>query len=427
MLKFLFGIILIGYGFFRTLFSDPVWGLYLFITITHVRLVQLSENIPLPLNVPIVIAVVTLLMYLISPNYPKKFNLWPLETFLFGVIVVGMAMSSFNAYYDPAISWERTYTYFKYWVFFVMFIHLVNSFEKIKLFHWTMILSAAWLVYRAWDLRGTTGARFENVGGDVISDTNHYAAALVLLFPFVFQKAFSKNKSMVFFALVLCFGICMAIIISGSRGGILGLASLILLSAINFKAQRKRIGVLLIILLIAIIPFINEYHDNRFQSLVNATDEETRDMSSKLRVDAWNLSLQLFRDNMFTGVGIGNFPYYSGVIEGKRQGELGHVAHSIWFEALAEGGLLVLVPFLYMIIRFYRITGIAIKKLKLRDNMSEQVVYIQTIRIALGAFLVCATFLNRMIYEPIYWCFALGVVHINLINKSGQEIDCTTE
>ncbi len=417
MVKFLFGIALISYGFFRTLVHDPVWGLYLFAALTHIRLAQLSENYYLPLQIPIVIASLTVLLYLSSAKYPKKFSRWPLEVWLLGFMIVGMAYSSSKAAFNPQLSWDMTFTYFKYWVFFLLFIQLVDSFEKIRNFHNVLILSACWLVYRCYDLRGTTGARFENINGGSIGDSNHFAAALVLLFPFVFQRVLSKNKAESLFAGVLCFGIVMSVFITGSRGGLLGMGALFVLLFMNFKQYRKKMVMALVVLCLAISPFINDYHIARFKSLVEATQEETRERSAQSRLDFWRYSFELFKNNPVSGVGLANFGYYSGpALEGMEPGQRGHVAHSTWFEILAEGGALVFIPFVVLLVNFFRKTK-RILKVYLVNNLIQEAQHVIALRVGLGAFLVNATFLNRLIYEPIYWCIALGIAHGYLVKS----------
>ena len=358
MLKFFFGIILIFSGFYRTIFVDPVWGLYLFAALTHIRLTQLTENYTLPLNIPITIAMLSLIFYLMSSSYEKKFNYWPVEVWLLGMMVVGMALSSLNAQYNPAVSWDRTYDFLKYWVFFVLFIQMVNTLEKVEWFHRTMILSAIWLVYRCYDLRGTTGARFENTGGDVISDSNHFAAALVLLFPFVFNKIFSSDKRIAAGGVILCFGIVMSVFIASSRGGFLGCVALFILLLFNYKQYFKKMVIAIILIFSTVLFFANSDQKERLFGVTKATNEKTRDESAQSRLDYWKLSWDVFKEHSLVGVGIANFPYYSGpAVEGLNPGEVGHVAHSTWFETLAEGGLLVFVPFVTLLVQFFIKTG----------------------------------------------------------------------
>lgn len=409
MFKFLFGALLIGSGFFLTLFRDPVWGLYLFAATAHIRLVQLAESISLPLQTPIFIASLTLIVYLVSPQYRPKFSKWPAEIWLFGFMVLGMCITSFTAHFNSAASWDYTLNYVKYFIFFIMLIQMVDSIEKVEWFHRVMILSSVWLVYRCWDLRYTTGERFENVGGDYIGDANNFAAALILLFPFVFQKVLCHKLWISICAAILCFGIIMAIIISVSRGGFLGLFALMLLILNAFPTQRKKIFMSLVVLGLLAFLFTSDYQIERLSTIFES--EESRDESAQSRIRFWKLALQLFVDYPLTGVGFGNFWYYSGyLLEGKPYGIPGHVTHNTWMELLSGGGLVVTVPFVLLLFIFFRNSSYLIRRY-LDVGRTDLAYYIQTPRIALAAFLVCATFLDRGLYEPFQWCIALGVIH----------------
>jgi len=402
------------------IFSDPVWGIYLFTALTHIRLTQLSENIPLPTHIPIVVAGLTGVLYLINGKYKTKFSKWPAEVSLFLCMVIGMSVSSIGAVFRPDLSWNFTLLFLKYVIFFILLVNIIDSRVKVEWFHRVMILSAAWLVYRCWDLRGTTGPRFENLGGDVISDANHFAAAIILLFPFVYLKTLSRNLWVVAGAAVLCFGMIMAVFISGSRGGLLGLGALAIFLTVGFKEQRKKVITIFLVIGLSAIMFTNDYQKGRFFDLFAGISEKTWDDSARGRIKYWETALQLFNEHKLAGVGMNNFEYYSGyMVEGKQYGEVGHVTHSIWFEVLSGGGIFVTVPFVVILIRFFKNTKKTMIRLQ-NDGRFDEVLYVATIRIALGAFLVCATFLNRLIYEPIYWCIGLGVVHSYLANKPRQ-------
>lgn len=410
MFKFAFGLALIGLGFYRAIFLDPIWGLYLFAAFSHIRLEQLGEDIQLPLRIPIVIACVTLVAYIFSPRYRQKFRRWPLDVWIFGGLVLGMIGGSSMAKFDPESSWMLTIDYIKYWIFFVVLIQMIDTAKKLEWFHWTMILSSAWLVFRCWDLRGTTGLRFENLGGGNVADANHFAAALTMLFPFVFQKTLSHNKSLTLAAATLCFGIAIAIIITVSRGGVLGLAALTVLILTSFPSQRWRNLAFIIAIGIVVLTLATESQIERLLTLSNAHSDELRDASAQERIDNWKLAIQLLKDSPLFGVGPGNFVYYQGfLIEAKPYGVPGHVTHSLWFEMLSQGAL-VFVPFVILLLRFFLKSWRLVRRYR-AAGAHDMATYVQTPMIGLGAFLVPATFLDRAVYEPIYWCIAIGVVH----------------
>lgn len=423
MFKFIFGVLLIGVGFFRAFFHDPVWGLYLFAALTHIRLEQLGENFVLPLRIPIVIACATIVVYVFSSSYRYKFRNWPAEVWLFGIMVLGMCIGSTTARFDPELSWELASDYIKYWLFFILFVQMIDSVKKIEWFHWVMILSSVWLVYRCWDLRGTTGPRFENLGGGTVSDANHFAAALVLLFPFVFHKTFSRDWRVALGAAILCFGIVMSILISGSRGGFLGLGALSILIMLAFREQRWKNLIFIIGIGLVALRYVSDFQSERLATILEAADGGQTDGSIQLRYEAWKLAFQLFMENPLLGISPGEFPYYSGYrIEGLPLGTPGHVTHSLWFEMLSQGGVVVLVPFVLMLVRFFYSSLRLVRSYRAAGE-HEMATYVLIPVLGLGAFLVPATFLDRSVYEPIYWCIGLGIVHQYIFKERMRTVE----
>jgi O-antigen ligase len=427
MLKFVFGVVLIGLGFACALLLEPVWGLYLFSALTHIRLEQLGESYTLPLRVPIVIGVLTLLLYLFSSKYPQKLRRWPAEVWLFALMILGMALSSAHAIFAPDLAWAMTFDYIKYWVFMVLLIQMLDTRKRLDGFYWTMVLSAAWLVYRAWDLRGTTGERFENIGGGSISDSNHYAAALVLLFPFVYHRTLSSDRRIAIGAAVLCFGVVMAMIIANSRGAFLGTITLAVLILLCIKKGRTRNVVALVLLGVLGVFFAKQSQLDRLMSVVGAASGEARDNSAALRLVFWGLAWELFKDHPLLGVGPANFPYYSGtMLEGLPYGQAGHVTHSLWFEMLSQGGLLVTVPFVLMLLRFFY-NSQRLARHYMAAGQEDIAMYIYVPMFGLAGLMVASSFLDRMTYEPIFWCIGLGAVHRYLWANEAKVVGVAAE
>jgi O-antigen ligase len=421
MLKFLLGVTLLAVGFGGALFVEPIWGIYLFAALSHIRLQQLGESVTLPLRIPIVIGVLTLILYTVSSAYEQKFRRWPAEVWLFALVVVAMALSSARAVFDPAAAWGMTYDYFEYWVFFVLLIQMIDTRRRLDGFHWTLILSAAWLVFRAWELRGTTGPRFENWGGGNIADCNQYAAALVLLFPFVYQRTLSPRRLIAWPAAVLCFGMVMAVIIADSRGGFLGLAVIALLILACVKGRRARNLTILASVAALVLSFATSEQILRLQGIVGAASGTARDNSAELRVEEWTLAWQLFLRHPLLGIGPSNFWYYSGyLLEDQGYGNPGHVTHSLWMELLSSGGLAVTVPYVLLLWRFFR-TSWRLARHYAAAGRREIALYIQTPMFAMAGLLVSSTFLDRMVYEPIFWCMALGVAHRYMWEPAASE------
>lgn len=420
MLSLIFGIALFLLGVVGPFLYQPCLGLAAYAAFTHIPPQQLGIVF---LRAPLLVACATLASYLLSSKYPQKFRLFPLELKLYSIMLLGMLLGAFNAY-DSPLAFEHFIIYCKYGVFLLLLVNIVDSLQRVEIFNNFLILSAAWLVYKCWDLRGATSGRFENTDGGVVGDSNQFAAALIMLLPLVLVRVFRKtNKLINFGALLGVFGMIMSVLISTSRAGFLGLVALVIGFFFYFKNYRKSILIIVFLLTIAVSPFITEHYLTRI-STISVSEDEGRDASSQSRLNFWKLAFDVWQRFPVYGCGLRNFTYYNGYEnEGKQWGVQGHVAHSLWFEALGEGGVLVFVPLVGMMVLFFRRTSSAKRKF-----ISEPEVYADIVALQIGmvGFLVCASFVNRLIYEPIYWWCCLAYVYdqrIDLIDIKGNNDD----
>lgn len=418
MLRIIFSILLCLLGFGGTLFLDPLWGMAVFSIFTHITPQQLSYDIIVPLRIPFVLSIWILINYLINGNYPKKFSILPLELWLMILMLIGMFLGTMNAITTDLV-YLKTESFVKFIIFYLLLVNIITSEYKIKWFINAQILSASWLVYRCWDLRGSFSGRFENIDGGVISDSNHFAAAVVLLFPLVVRRIFIGHWVVRIGAVVGVFAMVMTVIITGSRGGFLGLATQAIAFVYFYKEYRKKIIMVLVTSMLVISPFVSDYYIERVTSIFSheEIEDESAKASAESRLASWALAFEIFKDKPLLGCGIGNFGYYMGYQnEGLNWGELGHVTHSIWLQTLGEGGLSVFIPFFLILFLFYRRT-FATSRFYIQTSRPEVAQDIYSLQIGLTGFLVCATFLNRLFYEPIYWFSGLAVAYSYLVKK----------
>jgi probable O-glycosylation ligase (exosortase A-associated) len=413
--SFVFGVILTGLGVVGPFIYEPCLGLAVYAAFTFITPQQLGIA---SLRAPLLVAIATLISYFLNKNYPKKLNLFPAELKLYVIMLLGMLLGAYNAY-DSNLAFEYFEPYWKYGIFLLLMINILDSRPKVEIFNNFMILGAAWLVYKCWDLRGAHGGRFENTDGGVVGDSNQFAAALIMLLPLVMMRVFRKSHRLVRIAAALgVFGMVMSVIISTSRGGFLGLITLFVCFFIFYKNYRKRILLFSILVILSISPFMTDYYFSRISTITISKDEK-RDESSQSRLDFWSTAIDVWQKYPIYGCGLRNFTYYNGYAnEGLKWGEQGHVAHSLWFEALGEGGTMVFVPLVWMIVLFFR----RMSRAK-RQFISEPEVYadITAFQIGMIGFLVCATFVNRLIYEPIYWWCCLSYVYDQRIGNNLNE------
>lgn len=244
--------------------------------------------------------------------------------------------------------------------------------------------------------------------GSMLGDPNDLA--LVLLFPASFSLAMlltpgtaitKKLYGAVGFVIVIA-----AIIATQSRGGLLGIASVIGIFAyrrVHSKSLLLVIGTLALLLL-----FVVAGVDDRASG---GAHEEGIDESAMGRLHAWGAALRMALDHPLTGVGIDNFLSnyysYSDFWDGQN-----HAVHSTWFGVLAETGILGFSCFMLMVVLVVRMAASAQQRLsQASDNPEIRHAYLlaQATFAGLVSFMVSGTFLTMGFTWPLYILIGLAV------------------
>ena len=202
-------------------------------------------------------------------------------------------------------------------------------------------------------------ARLEGMGGSAYGDSNGVAAAGVLYFPIALNNFLTapdkKKKGIWLISTVLIVGL---IIFTQSRGGFLGLIAGV---AYLFLRTRKKKTLVAVCTLAALVasPFLAQEYTKRLETIT--AEGEERDFSSGSRLVLWNAGVLMFMDHPIFGVGLLNFAKtkgpYKQPLMGKFDQELldysfrGYkVGHGTYFtQLMAEGGLLLTIPYLWLI------------------------------------------------------------------------------
>lgn len=129
---------------------------------------------------------------------------------------------------------------------------------------------------------------------------------------------------------------------SGSRGALIGLVPIVVfwLGSLGIAGRRLAFGVLGIVLVFTV--WLGSHNDlGRFSTIFDPNYGTTTS-----RVAIWQAASSVIRDYLWTGVGVGSFPYYYSLrgAEGAIENSLPH-AHNLALQILSESGLLGLVGF----------------------------------------------------------------------------------
>ena len=202
-----------------------------------------------------------------------------------------------------------------------------------------------------------------------VSGFNSLAGYLNLIIPLAVASAvLAEDRVLKFLGLVCACAAAMALVLTGSRGGILALAG-ILVFAIWLLVPRmitriKVVGGAVLACLLLLPVMISRL--DRLQGVLD-------DPEATSRVYLWVAAASLFHDHPFLGVGYGNyrflyanFAFLPDVIEGRLD------AHNIYLQLLAETGVVGCLSFLIVLGLFI---SLALKSIRGQDPVLRIVAF----------------------------------------------------
>jgi O-antigen ligase len=197
-----------------------------------------------------------------------------------------------------------------------------------------------------------------SVGFGNIGNANDYAAHLLMVLPFLACFLLTVHPKALRFALfpIVLYGILIGAG-AGSRGGLIGLAAVLVFAFMRGPA-RLRSALVIIVPLFALLLsfFLSDYAKMRYASIFGDPDqqsEEIRDATSSREARSYLLqeSLRLSLEHPIVGVGVGQFGNYLGT-SAQERGEHGtfQVTHNAYTEVSSETGIVGFLLFVAAIV-----------------------------------------------------------------------------
>jgi putative inorganic carbon (hco3(-)) transporter len=300
-------------------------------------------------------------------------------------------------------------------------INLVDTPERM---HWFLWANVWGMIYnlKAIILSGSGEDDRVDVGVGQGGGSNYNAMILTMTLPFLYMRVLNAKGRERIGAMFLSALYVMGVVRTGSRGGFLSLAAVVLYML--FKSNRKVIGAIVLALMMLLFAFMLPQSSlDRFKQGVGVEGE--RDESAQDRLKLWGAAIQMFNDSPMFGVGLDNYqqlsPRYIGKFAGSSHTEWapgrkgrGFVTHSTWFQTLAEGGLVIAVPFFLM----FFVAAFALMKVRGlpmgepdRSRMREQALVLQGTFVA---FIVSSSFGSHFKIDCMWWYFG-AVAALKLI------------
>lgn len=250
--------------------------------------------------------------------------------------------------------------------------------------------------------------------GSFLSDENDLALALGMCLPFPFL--FSQLKKNTLWQRYLYIGAALIMILgivwTNSRGGFIGLVCVTIYMLWLSKNRVRNLFILIILGLATIVVAPDSYIDE-IQSI-----SDTEDSTRNKRILHWRVGWTMFVDNPVLGVGPGNYAWNSSIyqreLDDYQPGDQmfgGRAAHSLYFTALPEFGLVGVVP--YVIILFSmlgRLRRFERGELPASDGIPDEksLMIARALRASLIGYLSAGAFIS-VLYYPQFW-YTIGLV-----------------
>jgi probable O-glycosylation ligase (exosortase A-associated) len=306
-----------------------------------------------------------------------------------------------------ALAWEYVEHYAKIVLPILVGITTIDSVRRLKLLAWVILISQAYPAFELNQLyfRGYNMLKEDGFGG---MDNNSYAIALVTctgLAGFLFwhsekwwQKAvaFASGASMLH-----------AVLISFSRGGMLGLIMLGLAAFVVMPKGPKELSAFALAALIG-LTLAGKEVQKRFQSSF-ADENGKREASAESRLFLWAACWDTMIQYPILGVGPEHMP-----LRMDQYGfRVGKEAHTLWLQVGAEQGF----PGMFLLMSYYGVCIIRLLPIATGRTAAPDpwLTYLARAVVAsLCAFAVSAQFVTVEFLEPPYYIALLGACVLKL-------------
>jgi putative inorganic carbon (HCO3(-)) transporter len=263
--------------------------------------------------------------------------IWPFVMVFF--VLVSMAWASVTTY-----AYNIFTLILGYLILYVLVLRIATTRKRLRGVFVTLVFAHIFLIYFNPLVVTDPYHRHYITGATFLGDGNDFACSLVILIPFGLELFMGESKKgwKIFFGLLLAI-VILAIVGTQSRGATLGMIAVF--GYLWWCSPNKGRGVAaLVVAALAVLAYAPDVYFQRMKTLKDPHQES----SAEARLKAWRAGARMAADHAL-GVGAGNFPnnfpkYRASDAPGRWM-----TAHSMYFLALGELGVLGLLLVLHFI------------------------------------------------------------------------------
>jgi len=291
------------------------------------------------------------------------------KSFYFFIIVVLLSVP-FSVSPSDALYWLGYY-FKRCFIYFFLIIAFLDNENKVHNFIWIILIGILWLGLHAVfgfilgiNVVIDTGVERERGVTGLLSNPNGLANTIVQTIPFIYYLFLhEKNKIKKYILIIMGIVSFIAVIVSGSRGGFLGL--FVTLFLFGFFAKRKKLSLSFSLATILAILFTVSIMDpsliGRYSTILSFG---TSDPSASSRWDGLIHGISMFIKRPILGVGIGVYP-----IARKLWFNWGLWSHQTYGQLIGELGIMGLLSWPLLV--YYTVKGAK----DIRNILSNYIIY----------------------------------------------------
>ena len=363
-------------------------------------------------------------------NGKVRFPPFTRETFLLATLWCWFAVTTLNVYYSNLLVHHLPETLARFGdvsrALLMVLVAMMLITDKSKLRWWYLVTVGcfAFLAFKAlrFGLITSGEARVYGPPGTELADNNGFGLALNMSLPmFLYLARNEGSKALRAVLYVAFFAALVGVVLSYSRGALIGLFFLMMVIAVQSKQKIRAVIGVFIICAILIVAAPKQWIE-RMSTLKTA---QKTDASAQERFNSWNFAAHLAYEFPILGGGFKTFtvPLYQRYglslvsAEGTEYGP-----HSIYFQMLAEHGFPGLFLFLALI-GSCMWSAFRVKRIFRRiDRDHWLVMYANMIIGSLVAYAASGAFLGFAYFDLFYQIVATTIILKYLAKKEIQEL-----
>ncbi|BBB28756.1 putative O-glycosylation ligase, exosortase A system-associated [Neptunomonas japonica] len=336
------------------------------------------------------------------------------------LFLIWASLTTYFAIY-PDFAAEQYIRIIKIQIFTFLTMALITNQDRINKLIWVIALSIGFYSIKGGIFTIMTGGSFRVWGpaGSFIEDNNELALACLMVIPLMYYLMVQLNNRWFKYAMGGAIFLSLASVIgSQSRGALIAIAAV--LGFYWLKTKSKFVSAFVILFIVAAgWNFMPTSWHERMDTIGNYEE----DASAMGRINAWIYSINIANDRLlgggFSSWSTNTYAVYS------PDAELVVVAHSIYFNVLADHGWIGLILFLLVLIFTWNNLSRIIKRTRGDPGMSQQNLLARMLQISFIAYLTGGAFLSLSYFDLPWHLVAITLLISSQINLKSEALPKT--